>query len=485
MQKVQKKQHKKQKKWLLPAVVLAAAVFCAGAACCIQRFSRKTITLEDTSTAAVLHSGEENRLVSVCIFPRTGEPYTLLYKNETLVLEGDEDYSLRPYFVQSVLSYATQLEAESTVADTIENPADYGLETPSVSAAFTYQNGETLTLRIGDLTLSETPQYYASVDGDSRLYTVLEDVYDTVNTPFTSLHPVTNPSIQSDLVDRISLSGDITFTANYHKSGWHLEAPYAYPLDGDKMDSLLESLESIRFSTWVGNAEALNLADYGLDDPRITLTMVFAASVLTVPDEEGAEHTYDIPESKITIAFGNRITDMTFYVLCDDEVMTGTTLTFSFLENFNLDGMLQQNPVSFSSNDLSRVVYDCGNTHAEYEVHLVERVKANNAFETDEYGTILYDVVPYQNGKKVDSTDFLRWYQALSKVSPAGQLPDDWTPGAAAYASVTITNEDETITRTITFYPYTASYHAVAIDGTALYYVRATWPETLGDLPTP
>ncbi len=483
MQKVQKKQHRKHQKWLLPTLVLAAAVLCVGAAFCVKYFSEKTITVEDTSTAEVLHSGEESRLVSVQIFPHTGTSYTLLYKDETLVLEGDEDYLLRPYFVQSILSYATQLEAENTVSDTIEDLSAYGLDTPSASAFFTYQDGEVVTLRIGDLTLSETPQYYASVDGDSHLYTVLEDVYDTINTPFTSLHPVSNPSVQGDLIDRISLSGDITFTANYHKSGWLLEVPYAYPLDSDKMDSLLESLEDIRFSTWVGEADTLNLADYGLDTPRLTLQMLFAASVLTVPDEEGEEHTYDIPESEITVYFGSRITDMTFYVLYEGEVMTGTTLTFSFLENFDLDDMLQQNPISFSSNDLSRVVYTQGDTHVEYEVHLVERVQANNTFETDDYGEIIYDVVPYLNGQTVDSTAFLRWYQALSKIVPAGRLPDGWTPDAAPYATVILINEDETLTRTVTFYPYTAAYHAVAIDDTALFYVRATWPETVWDVP--
>ena len=110
-------------------------------------------------------------------------------------------------------------------------------------------------------------------------------------------------------------------------------------------------------------------------------------------------------------------------------------------------------------------------------------IKANNDFETDEYGNIIYDVTAVRNGSQVDSTTFLRWYQALTGLLPAGRLPDGWTPQSEAQARIVIVNAAGDLTREIVFYPYNQVYQAVALDGVCLYYFRNTWYEQLGELP--
>ncbi len=486
MQNVPKKLHKKRKKWLVPVLLLTAAIICAAAAVLLNRFSSAPLPQNTAENQKTIFDREQEQLVSITITPASGESYSLDYQGGTLVLRDDPAYSLRSSARESLLSCAVSVVAQETLLDTATQPVSldaYGLSPARASGVFTYSDGTQLTLSVGDPLPVENTEYYFTVSGDSNIYAVSGDIYDTLTTEFYELHTVNNPSIQSDLIDRITISGDLNFSAYYTKSGWIMDSPYRYPLAADKMDTFLTNLDSLRFSTWVDYAANVSLKDYGLETPRRTLTLDFAASTLTVPDEDGAEHTYDIPASHITIAMGDFKSDMIFYALYGKEVMTATTFTFGFIQNFSVEKMLLQNPVNFASNNLSRVVLERGGVTADYSVRLVERIKANNDFETDEYGNIIYDVTAVRNGSQVDSTTFLRWYQALTGLLPAGRLPDGWTPQSEAQARIVIVNAAGDLTREIVFYPYNQVYQAVALDGVCLYYFRNTWYEQLGELP--
>ena len=452
----------------------------------MNHFSTTTLPQTTAENQKTIFDREQEQLVSITITPSSGESYSLDYQDDTLVLREDPEYSLRSSVIEPLLSCAISVVPQETLLDTASqavNLDEYGLSPARASGVFTYSDGTQLTLSVGDQLPVENTEYYFTVSGDSNIYAVSSDIYDTLTTEFYELHPVNNPSIQSDLIDRITISGDLEFSAYYSESGWMMDSPYCYPLASDKMDTFLTNLDSLRFSTWVDDAANVSMADYGLEAPRRTLTLDFAPSTLTVPDEAGTEYTYDIPASQITIAMGDFKSDMIFYVLYGKEVMTATTFTFGFIENFSIEKMLLQNPVNFASNNLSRVVLERGGVTADYSVKLVERIQANNDFETDEYGNILYDVTAFRNGSQVDSTTFLRWYQALTGLLPAGRLPDGWTPDSEAQARIVIVNAAGDLTREIIFYPYNQVYQAVSVDGVCLYYFRNTWYEQLGELP--
>lgn len=488
MQKVPKKKHlKKRPRWLAPVLIAVAALLCAGGTWLVKSLQTASLPpIDETTSVRTLLHHDESEIVSIEVTPLSGKSYLLLYQDGALMLSGDPTYALRPSLTDSLLACAQDIEVQDTLLDTSEQTvslSDYGLSPARASAVFTYSDGTRVTQTVGDELPIETPEYYSMLSGDTSLYAVSSDVYDALCTEFSALHPVTNPSIQSDLIDRVTLSGDTDFSAVYTDSGWLMERPFSYPLDSDKMDSFLNSLESLRFSTWIGNADALNLADYGLQTPRLTLTLDFAPSTLTVPDENGTDHTFDIPKSQIAILIGDRFSDTAMYTLYQGQVMTGTFFTFGFIEDFDPSAMYLKNPINFSANNLSFISFESEDEKAEYFVKLVERVQGNNEFETDEYGNTLYDVVAYRDGAQVDSTAFLRWYQTLSQLVPAGSLPDDYRPQGTPYATIVIKNQTGTLARRVDFYPYNAVYQAMTIDGVGLYYIRATWPDTLDGLP--
>lgn len=482
------KANKKHKKWVLPVVILLTMACLAGGILLLERIKAdKLPPLEDTYTVRTLHSFDIDTLQSVTVSPPTGEPYTFLYQDDTLVLKDDVDYPVRPLILSALLQCAQNFEVQDTILDIADEAtislSDFGLAPAKASATFTYQDGTTLTQYIGTLMPLETPMYYAMFEGDTHIYAVSSDVYDAYRMDFSLLHTVESPAIQSDLIDRVTLNGEKTFSAFYQDGLWHMDAPYLYPLDDTKMQSFLDNLDSLRFSSFVGSAQDLNLADYGLDNPRITLTIDFAASVLTVPNEDGEEKTYDIPKSSLEIALGKDDTEVIFYALYNGNVLKASYFTFGFITNFSMEQYLLKNPVSFATNNLSYVSYRGTHGTAAYDVRLLENVLQNNDLETDEYGNIIYYVHPSRNGVEIDSTEFLRWYSLLSDLSVTTMLDSPYPLSGDPVATIVLRNGDKTIERTIDFYPYSPVYQLVAINGVALFTIRADWESTLQALP--
>ena len=487
MENVKKKKPGKSPRWLPFAAVLAAAGLCLGALWLVNHVKKSQYALpEATEKVRTLLSFDESALVSITITPPDQRAYTLLYQDGTLHVQGEESYPVRDSIAKLLLNCATIFEVQDTIMDTAKEEialSDCGLSPAKATAAFTYQDGTVVTQSVGERLPLDTVSYYAMFAGDTNLYAVSPDVYEAYSNSLSSLHAVSNPSVQTELIDRVTIQGEQTYSLRYFEGGWLLDAPFSYPLSTEKVEALLTSIKNMRFSTWVGEADKLNLADYGLDAPRLKLTLDIAASTLTIPDETGAEHTFDVPESKVEVALGHSLSDVLMYALYDGEVMTASYLTFDFLVGFTPEDYYQQNPLSFSANNLSSVVVEDASGRAEYAVRLIERLKQNGEFELDESGNILYDVVAEKDGKTLDSTAFLRWYGLLTQVTAIDNLPEGYVCAGDALTTVTITNAAGTLTRTVAFYAYTPVYQAMAVDGTALYAVRTSWRDEVGSAP--
>ena len=470
-------------------ILFSAALACLAimAAALLLRVPQAANIADQPAIDLNIYQRDVTGLTSVTITPAEGEPYTLNYDGETLKLSGDPDFPIRSYIVDELLSLAAGLEADSVITDGAAvsgtHLSQYGLSPAVCQASFVYAGGETLTVSIGDALPIENPRYYCAVSGVPRVYSVTEDIKTAVNVRFQQLHTLEQPGIQSDLIDRITIGGDIDFEAVRTADGWQAVRPIVYHIDPSAMDRFLNKLDSLRFSTWIGDADQLELRAYGLDQPQKLLTLEFAPSVLTVPDEEGNEFTFDIPESNLEIALGAPYTDTSFYTLYNGQVQTGTILSFGFLSDFSLNTLLLKNPVSFAANNLSRLTYQADGAEADYQIRLVERVLANNELETDEYGSILYDIAVYRDGEAIDPDTFLTFYQALTQLTVSALLPDDYQLPDEPDALLTLTNEAGDVTRTVAYYPLDRVQEAVAIDGVALFSMDADWRRLIPALP--
>ena len=428
---------------------------------------------------------DEDALIRLTVTPRRSEPYTLRKSENGFVLETDESYPMREETVNVLTYYATHLAADEAVTDIADQLQvrlkDFGLEPGVCQVEAELQDGKRYTVTLGSAAPMSEVRYYACVSGDTHVYTVTSDVMDALNVPFYALHPVIKLSIDASLIDCISVRGQETFTARWTKRVWMMTEPFEYPLSDEAMETLLSALENLRFSTWSAEANDEQRQKYGLDTPVLTLSIDFAASVLTVPDEEGETQTFDVPESNITIHKGAAYSETADYYECQGGIMTGTVVTFSFLRDFSLFKYLAENPFIYGVNDLSALCLTANGKTSEYTVNYVERILPNNELETDEYGNVLYEMRVKKDGTSQDAAWFAECYQSLRSLGGAKMLDGIWTPGdqEQPILSMAISPEDGSESMNISLYPDKEQWSLLAVNGTAIFEVPLKWQEAI------
>ncbi len=451
---------------------------------------------EDNTVSLTLLDYDVSLIERITVHPSRTESYTLINTENGVRLESDLEYPLRERTVQTLMYYAVHLTADERAARTNQmDLSEYGLQPGVCSVDVSLAAGKEYTISLGSAVPMDEVRYYAMVSGDDSVYSVTSDVMDALNVQFSMLHPVTSLAIDAELIDRITCSeggGQETyFSAERTDAGWSLTEPFRYPLSVEKMDSLLSSLENLRFSTWVGKDTPLNRHKYGFEAPSLVLSLDFAPSVLTVPDEEGIEQTFDLPASNITILRGDRYSDTASYYLFNGDIMTGTVVTFSVVGKLNWQECITGMPFIYGQNNLSEVAVMSGGTETRYEIRYIERVLPNNQFETDEYGNTVYEMRVRKNGQPTDAYAFSEYYTRLMSLGEAVLLyktesPEYlWTPDDAdtPLVSVRLTAENGSDSVTVSLYQGSVGRDYLTVDGISVFTVPRVWSETMRDCP--
>ena len=487
MQKIQRKKEKHLSSKLIISAAVVFLVLCAGAILLLNG-QKKPVRQREEEHDLLLYQKDLSLLSSISLY-RNGEcQLTLLYRNNTLMLEDQPEYPLKDTAVEELLSLAQSLTADEFITELSAEPsmslAPYGLDPPERSAVFRYTDGTEIKLLVGSLMPIENPRYYALVDGQNAVYSVTQDVRDTVSRTTESLHPLTRPQISSELLDRITVTGDVDFDAVLTPEGWQMLSPVCYPLSDTAVEKLLYQLDNIRFAGWIGEAKDLDLSELGLSPPKRVMTVTFAETVVTAPDEEGREVSFRLPSNQLSFALGDSRNDTSFYLLYEDQVYTGTVISFSFLQSFSWEKYLVPDPVSVPLQTLSRIIVTENGLETVYDISYSERVMNNNAFETDENGNILYDMNVSCKGAAVDTDAFAQWYLSLANLrgtqrSEEKHLSSNDTPSF----TLTLIGEDGLFERTVTVCPYSAVQDLLYVDGVSLYLMDSAWRSSIEELP--
>ena len=487
MQKIQKKKDRRLSARLLIALSVVFLLLCTGAILLLNRH-KEPVRQKKEEQNPLMYQKDPELLSSVALY-RNGEyQLTLLYRNNSLFLEDHPDDPLREGAVESLLSLAQSLTADERITELPESTssflAPYGLNPAERSAVFQYADGSSVTLLVGSLIPIDHPRYYALVEGQNTVYSVTQDVRDAVSRTAENLHPVVRPQIKSSLLDRITVTGDTDFDAVLTPQGWQMLRPVRYPLSKSAMDSLLTQLENIRFAGWIGEAKDLNLSDLGLSPARREMTVTFAETVVTAPDEEGQDVSFSIPSNQLSFALGNARNDTSFYLKYEDQVFSGSVLSFSFMQSFSWEKYLLSSPVSVPVQSLSCIVWEENGQRNVYDISFSERVLKNNEFETDENGEILHDMNVSVRGNPVDTERFVNWYLALSDLRGTQRTEEKHlAEDALPLLSLTLTGEAEDFERKIDICKYSAVQDQLFVDGISLYLIDSSWRASLPELP--
>jgi len=459
-------------------LLLLCACLATGAAVILVRSLSRPPQIMPAEEKTMLLARPSEEIASVLVAPKDSAAYPLLRKDGGFVLEGQEDTPLRESVMEEIVLSLGKVPAEAVVLPDLNagqglTTAAFGLEPPRARVEITYQDGEKAELLLGDLTANEeTPQRYCMLAGDPKLYTILEADCEVFFHEMEYLRDFEQPGIDASLLDRIDVTGSVVWSAVYTPSGWQMEAPFAYPLSVQRMDALLNRIESMGFEAYLGGPETLDLAAYGLDAPEVTVRLTQAATVISGETEDGRQVSFPVAAREYTLRLGAETGKSGVYLLWEGKVYKASNFLLGFWKTLNPRDLVLLNPVNFQVNNLDEVRLAASGMSKAYEVRMVESVTENNQIATDEYGQTLYDMAVRRAGETedMDAEAFAAWYRQLAALSGDGTLPEGFALSGESRATITLTNSH--LTRTVDFYPFDALHDAMAVDGAALFYVQ-------------
>ena len=195
--------------------------------------------------------------------------------------------------VSSLASSLSTLEVQRVVEEKPASLADYGLQDPRVTIAFTATGAGAGTKRL--LVGRKTPtggDMYAKVEGQDRVFLIQAYLDATFNRGAFDLRDKHVLKFDRSKIDALEIqSGDRTL--RFAKSGaeWTIAAPVKARADFSLVEGIIGRLDDARMSEVVA-PEAADLKPYGLDKPGVTVRLGMGSSQAslafgkTLPDND-------------------------------------------------------------------------------------------------------------------------------------------------------------------------------------------------------
>ena len=240
-------------------------------------------------------------------------------KDGDWLYDGDEAFPVDAEKLQELLDQFAQLRAAFVIED-VTDYAQYGLEDPICSIDITA--GETdYEILVGDYSEMDSQRYLSL--GDGSVYLVNEDpmdVYEATLDDFLRGDDI--PAFAE--VESVAFGGaeDQTIRRDENGDSYRKEDDYyldGRPLDTDKLDSYLSHLSGMSLNDYATyKAAEADLAEYGLDDPELTVTVEYPdleteeTEIITVAVSR-APADRETPWSEVAAALGSEDEDASAY----------------------------------------------------------------------------------------------------------------------------------------------------------------------------
>ena len=188
--------------------------------------------------------------------------------------------------VVAVTSGLAALERQRVVAEPAEAPdlAAFGLAEPRIEVGVTTTTGIDARLLIGE----QTPtggDLYATVAGSNRVFLISGYLDGTFNRTTFDLRDKTILDITRDQVDSLEIAGaDLAIRLQQADTRWSLVSPIEAPADLGVTNGLVGRLSTGQMAAIeTETAESMiELEPYGLDTPRLTVTVGLGSSAATL-----------------------------------------------------------------------------------------------------------------------------------------------------------------------------------------------------------
>lgn len=181
---------------------------------------------------------------------------------------------------EAAFSNAATLLAEGVAAEGVTDFAPFGLDEPISTAVFTYGDGSTLTLEIGDVAPA-SQHYYVRVDGGDTVYLMRPLIVEMYSAGISAYRDLEGFAISTSDLAAFSLVTEGETFAMTHRARtggaaftqWQIVEPALANTDTAAADALISGLSGIELSSFVRSTE--DKAQYGLDAPWRTLLLTY------------------------------------------------------------------------------------------------------------------------------------------------------------------------------------------------------------------
>ncbi len=187
--------------------------------------------------------------------------------------------------VVSLTSSLANLEMQRVVAEPEDAPelAAFGLAEPAIEVGFTTADGADARLLIGERSPAGN-DLYATVAGSDRVFLISGFLDTTFDKTTFDLRDKSILDITRDEVDSLEITApDLAVRLRRADGEWSLVSPIEARADLGVTDGLVGRLSNGRMSAIEAESvDADALAPYGLDDPRLAVTVGLGSSAATL-----------------------------------------------------------------------------------------------------------------------------------------------------------------------------------------------------------
>ncbi len=464
--------------WLLGALVLTAA--CIFAAIRLNKDAKPEMPQAGPDTRGSLVDRETSEIIRLTVQARGQESWTAVRGEDgTLRLEGEENWIPDETLTEKLEDAMANIVYEEVLTEKAEDYqnrlADFGLDEPVMIASAQYADGSSVTLRFGNAPgLMDRDFRYMTMDGDPRLFAAAGSLLEDLQIGKELLHPVAQPEIQSQRLDRITvLNGDGTKRIEYMLDGaitdpgaaeeWIMTCPFRYPVDYDTMVSIRKNAANLRLGLYIGEAADLDLAALGLDAPAAILEIHMAAGTTGQITAEGVYQPEERKEETLRFEIGTDKNEMTVYVHYGDTVYTMNRFMLTTLTEAEPLSVATRYPVTTSLSALAELEVK---KNGSRDVYVLTRETKPAEGEEEESVTVLHCS---KNGTEISGETFEAAYERLQVVTVSGRLPEDWKKKETTELYIFRTTNGKT--HIVEMSPFDAMHDAVTLDGCTVFYL--------------
>ena len=263
-----------------------------------QKKSDQEAETEETEESSLPVSVTEDEISKVTV--KNGDVTMTYVKNDdTWTYEEDPDFPLDESAVNTKMNRLTTLTVDR-VLESPEDLSEYGLDKPQQEVTVLKTDGTTFTLYIGNQNSSNN-DFYVKVDDGADVYTMPSSSVNAFNMqPYDVAKTDSFPTLESTNIRDIKVEkedGTVEFSSDESGTSWSVKdqdgnEETAGATAASDLTNAVSSLTYKKFIDYKGD----DLAQYGLDKPTETVTIVTEETEAETEEETEAE-TAEVAEA--------------------------------------------------------------------------------------------------------------------------------------------------------------------------------------------